>query len=143
MFKREIFGKIFIVLSISFIFLLTGCQGMGIQVGGGTGSGPSPSYKEDGPPPWAPAHGKRAKYTYRYYPSSRVYFDTGRGLYFYYRDGKWQVSASIPVSVRFNVGNYVTVEMDSDKPYEYAHEVEKKYPPGQLKKKDKKKGWKK
>jgi hypothetical protein len=37
------------------------------------------------------------------------------------------------------VNDYVTLEMDSDKPYEYDHEVVKRYPPGKLKKKHKKK----
>ena len=37
-------------------------------------------------------------------------------------------------------GKHVTLEMDSDKPYEYDREVVKRYPPGQLKKKHKKKG---
>lgn len=37
---------------------------------------------EGGPPPWAPAHGYRAKHSYHYYPSAEVYFDTGRGSTF-------------------------------------------------------------
>ena len=54
--------------------------------------------------------------------------------------GKWQVSASLPSYIRIDVNDYVTLEMDTDKPYEYNHDVVKKYPPGQLKKKHKKKG---
>jgi hypothetical protein len=36
------------------------------------------------------------------------------------------------------VNDFITLEMDTDKPYEYAADVEKKYPPGQQKQKDKK-----
>lgn len=100
--------------------------------------------RKGGPPPWAPAHGYRAKHQYRYYPESRVYYDTGRGVYFYYHNGDWQVSASLPGSVRIDIDKYVTLEMDSDRPYEYHHKVEERYPPerskGKRKTKDK---WKK
>jgi hypothetical protein len=49
------------------------------------------------------------------------------------------VSASLPGGIQIDVSNYVTLEMDTDKPYEYHAEVEKKYPPGQQKKQNKKK----
>ena len=72
-----------------------------------------------GPPPWAPAHGHRAKYRYYYYPATYVYFDVGRGLYFYFAGDQWRVSASLPVEIRINVGEYVVLEMDNDKPYQF------------------------
>ena len=103
----------------------------------------SPSYKkEGGPPPWAPAHGHRAKHRYHYYPSSHVYHEMEQGVWFYYKDGKWIVSVSLPSEIRVNMNNYVVLEMDSDKPYDYDHEVIKNYPPGQLKKKNGKHEWK-
>ncbi|MDH5407857.1 MAG: hypothetical protein OEY00_04540 [Gammaproteobacteria bacterium] len=36
-----------------------------------------------GPPAHAKAHGYRKKRMYHYYPGAQVYFDSGRGLYFY------------------------------------------------------------
>jgi hypothetical protein len=126
-----------IFLSVGFFILLAGCQG-GVIVGGG--SSPEPAYEKGGPPPWAPAHGYRAKHRYRYYPSSRVYYDEGRRTYFYYSNGRWQVSVSLPSSIHIDAKDYVYLEMDTDKPYEWNHEVVKKYPPGQMKKKDKGKG---
>jgi len=98
-----------------------------------------PEYKapSPGPPPWAPAHGHRAKYRYYYYPATYVYFDVGRSLYFYYQSDQWRVSASLPVGIQINVGEYVVLEMDDDKPYKFHSEVAKRYPPGQQKKLDK------
>lgn len=138
--KKSGLGKLFFVFLLLLLFSFTGCQGIGISIG----SRPHPEVysagKDTGPPPWAPAHGRRAKYTYRYYPGSRVYYERGRGVYFYYRDGQWRVSASIPVGIQIDVNNFVSLDMDTDRPYEYDDEVVKRYPPGQLKKEDKKKG---
>jgi len=50
------------------------------------------------------------------------------------------VSASIPVGISIDINDFVTLEMDTDRPYEYHNEVVKRYPPGELKKEDKKKG---
>lgn len=103
---------------------------------------PPPPAKE-GPPPWAPAHGYRAKHQYYYYPSSYVYYDNGRQLYFYLEGDNWRVGASLPAGIHINMGDHVTLEMDTDKPYEFHADVVKKYPPGQMKKKEKVKGKKK
>ncbi len=138
--KKFGLGDLFFVFFLLSLFAFTGCQGTGVMVG----SRPHPEgysgNRDTGPPPWAPAHGRRAKYTYRYYPGARVYYEGGRGVYFYYRDGQWQVSASIPVGIRIDVDNFVTLEMDTDRPYEYDDEVVKRYPAGQQKNKGKKKG---
>ena len=98
-----------------------------------------PPHKK-GPPPWAPAHGYRAKYRYRYYPSVYVYFDIGRRLYFYLHHGEWRVSAKLPVGIRVAVDEYVILEMDNDKPYKFHSEVVERYPPGHQKQKGKGKG---
>jgi hypothetical protein len=95
---------------------------------------PPPPPHEPGPPPWAPAHGYRAKHQYRYYPESHVYYDTGRRVYFYYEGGRWGASVSLPSSIRIDVNDYVGLEMDTDEPYKYDSDVVKKYPPGQQKK---------
>ena len=95
--------------------------------------------KKKGPPAHAPAHGYRAKHQYRYYPSRSVYYDTGRGLYFYLKGDNWEVGASLPNHLRIGLGNSVRIELDTDKPYIHHAEHVKKYPPGQMKKKGKKK----
>ena len=108
-----------------------------IQVGCSLTIGNQPGYGEKGPPPWAPAHGYRAKHHYNYYPESHVYFDVGRGLYFYYDGGGWQASVSLPAGISISAGEYITLDMDTDRPYVYHSDVVKRYPPGQLKKKGK------
>jgi hypothetical protein len=85
-----------------------------------------------GAPPWAPAHGYRAKHRYRYYPAHEVYYDTGRGLYFYYANGEWQISASLPSRIMLEVegDKSVTLEMGTDRPFEYHPQVVQRHPPG-------------
>ena len=91
--------------------------------------------KRVGPPPHAKAHGYRAKYTYRYYPSARVYYDVDRRAYFHLEGNRWGISVSLPAILRVQLGDYVTIEMDSDKPYLKFEEHRRAYPPGQAKKK--------
>ncbi|MEW5755840.1 MAG: hypothetical protein AB1810_06005 [Pseudomonadota bacterium] len=75
------------------------------------------THRHSGPPDHAPAHGYRAKHKYHYYPDSDVYFDSGRRMYFYLSDNRWTMSASIPLNLKARLGEHVTIEMDSDKPY--------------------------
>lgn len=107
-------------------------------------------HKKGGPPAHAPAHGYRAKHKYRYYPDSAVYHDTEQGLYFYIKRGSWEVGASLPHNLQMGLGESVSLELDTDKPYTYHGEHVKQYPPGKMKKsknkkdknkKDKKNKW--
>lgn len=98
----------------------------------------SKKVRKSGPPPHAPAHGYRAKYTYRYYPSAGIYFDASRKTYFHLEGNNWRISLSLPQGTRVQLGDYVTIEMETDKPYTRFKEHKRKYPPGQLKKKKKK-----
>lgn len=139
--------KILIMLScMLFLFSFYGCYTTGGDAHVGWGSeqkpAPPPGYgtkAKGGPPPHAPAHGYRAKYTYRYYPSEHVYLDNGRGVYFYLEADKWRMSVSLPSRLHMQLGDYVTIGMDSDKPYTYFEDHKRKYPPGQMKKKKGKK----
>ena len=99
--------------------------------------------KKGGPPAHAPAHGYRAKHQYRYYPSSNVYKDTERGIYFYLKGGNWEVGASLPLPLREALGESVSLEMDTDKPYIHHAEHVKKFPPRKSKVKKKNKWAKK
>lgn len=123
---------VFIVFLV-FCFPL-GCTRVGIHAGGG-----APPEPRGGPPPHAPAHGYRAKHHYHYYPSDYVYFDLSRKAYFYMEGGAWRMSVSLPEHLRIKLGNSVSIDMDTDRPYTHFEEHKKKYPPGQLKKKKKKK----
>lgn len=74
-----------------------------------------------GPPPWAPAHGRRA-FRYRYYPAQRVYYAPDRGMWFWLSAGKWRMGAKLPS--RFSVGDdYVSLTMGVEAPYRWDSEV--------------------
>jgi hypothetical protein len=81
---------------LTFVFISSGCRFTGMVSGGY--EDPAPVAVKNTPPPWAPAHGRRAKHLYRYYPSSQIYFDTGRGVYFFIKNGAWTVAASLPAA---------------------------------------------
>ena len=132
------------IIIASIIFIAMGFSLFQVGCTLSVGSHPAPVYAPpppvSGPPPLAPAHGHRAKHNYYYYPESYVYFDVGRGLYFYYYGGGWQASVALPSGIHIAAGENVALEMDADRPYVYHADVEKRYPPGQLKKKEKGKG---
>ena len=125
-------------LLVALSFTAIGCAsdgrspnvGVGVHVGG---SPPppvvaTPAPQGGGPPPWAPAHGRRAKaVVYRYYPSTGVYFNVSTGSYFYLNGGSWQISMSLPSTVVIDTNDYVSVELDTDKPYLYYEEHRVKY----------------
>lgn len=140
---RFIDGRRGILALVCVLFLLipAGCKttDFGIRVG----KFEEPA-KKPGPPPHAKAYGARAKHNYHYYPSSGVYFDSGREVYFYISGDKWEVSVSLPKNIQIEVGSHVTLELETDTPYIHYDDHKKKYPPGQMKKKKKGKGkkWK-
>ena len=89
--------------------------------------------KKGAPPKHAKVHGYRAMHTYQYYPEAKAYYDTSRGSYFYLDGESWRVSVSLPDTLKVRLGNSVTVEMDSDKPYTEFTEHSRQYPPGHRK----------
>src|SRR5829696_2208196 len=129
--------KKLLLVGIGFL-TLTGCAmdgrnphvGVGVSVGGST---PQPAIVNDsrgGPPPWAPAHGRRAKeasYRYYYYPASGVYMNVNTGSYFYMNGGTWQVAMTLPSTVVLNTTNYVSIDLETDRPYLYHEEHKVKY----------------
>jgi len=139
------FKIVSLVSSIVILLSFTSCKttGGGVQVGWGSepeADQPSCSHevKKGGPPAHAPAHGYRAKYEYRYFPANRVYFDLNRKVYFYLQGDSWKAVASLPQDISLTVDDYVTIVMDTDKPYSEYEAHSRKYPPGQMKKKNKK-----
>jgi hypothetical protein len=120
MYRKTTYGLGLLFLGIFLFIPLSGCM---MTTGVSTGS-----------PPWS--HGNRAKHHYRYYPYHNVYFDEQQGVYFYLYDGRWQMSVSLPTYIRITVNDFVALDMDTDKPYEYHNDVVKRYPPGQQRKKE-------
>jgi len=141
--KRLFIGLAFGFFTVSALYT-AGCTAKRVKVvyeeDGNSGySEVDHKHKKKGPPAHAPAHGYRAKHQYRYYPSRSVYYDTDRGLYFYLKGDNWEVGASLPNHLRIGLGDSVKIDLDTAKPYTHHAEHVKKYPPGQMKKKNKKK----
>lgn len=104
--------------------------GVGVSIGSSAPPVVVAEGPKGGPPPWAPAHGRRAKearYRYYYYPSSGVYLNVGTGSYFYLNGGTWQVAMSLPATVILDRDNYVSLELETDKPYLHYDEHRVKY----------------
>ena len=131
--KRLFIGLATCFFIISTIFTI-GCNGSKIKVkhekeGDSGYSKAEHKHKKGGPPAHAPAHGYRAKHQYRYYPSQKVYHDSDRGLYFYLKGDNWEIGASLPSYMRADLGESVTIELVTDKPYIHNADHVKKYPP--------------
>lgn len=84
--------------------------------------------QQQGPPPWAPAHGQRAKYQYRYYPGSQVYYDLARHLYFWQVGGVWRQAPRLPEALLLITAGAVILDMMTAEPYVHQPEVERWYP---------------
>ncbi len=86
--------------------------------------------KPKGPPPWAPAHGYRAKTKQVYFPEHNFYFDVQKNVYIYFSGDKWQVSAKLPslyAGFDLKVAVKVELELDTDSPQKYNAEHKVKY----------------
>ena len=83
--------------------------------------------KKAGPPQHAKAHGYRAKHSYRYYPSANAYYDVERKAYFYLEGSNWQIGVALPDTLSMSLGKYVTIEMESDRPYTQFEEHKRQY----------------
>ncbi|UII25898.1 hypothetical protein LVD15_21755 [Fulvivirga maritima] len=71
--------------------------------------------KQQGPPPWAPAHGYRAKTRYVYFKDYDVYYDHERGVYITLSGKGWQVEAKLPdVLEKVDLPAAVKVDIDFD-----------------------------
>lgn len=85
-----------------------------------------------GPPPWAPAHGYRAKVRHVYFPTQNMYYDIQEGVYIYANGGNWSISASLPSLFRnVNLSTAVQIGLDfrGDYPQRYntVHVTEYRY----------------
>lgn len=95
-----------------------------------------------GLPPWAPAYGYRAHvHRYYYYPAADVYYSLASSSYFYLSGGAWQVGISLPSSVFIDPGAYVSLDLDTDRPYLYYEEHRNKYRGGKRRDHDYERGY--
>ena len=83
-----------------------------------------------GPPPWAPAHGYRAKTRHVYFPDHNMYYDIQKNNYIYFTNGKWTISTRVPsIFVGVNLRGSTQVELDfyGDRPQRYNYSHKTKY----------------
>jgi hypothetical protein len=117
------------MLLVIFVFsgnIESSAQGKGKS--NGNSNGPK---KEAGPPPWAPAHGYRAKTRYVYFKDYNVYYDNTRGIYISISGGKWVVSTKIPSSISgidLVAAVKIDLDFDGDDPQKNNSDHQKKYP---------------
>jgi hypothetical protein len=91
--------------------------------------GPTVKAKQGkGPPPHAPAHGYRRKFSYHYYPQAEIYHDVERGLWFYTDGNEWKAGAKVPIELGENLGGHVVIELESDSPQTEHTKTRKTYP---------------
>jgi hypothetical protein len=83
------------------------------------------------PPPWAPAHGYRAKqereYRYVYYPAQQVYYAPEEHVWFWMNGGNWQFGVNLPTQYRIQSTSGVPVVLGSARPYVEHVYVEENY----------------
>ena len=56
-------------------------------------------------------------YTYLYYPTVNIYYDTNRKLYFFTDGEDWQEASKLPSGFLINKNEAMTVRLKSDKPF--------------------------
>lgn len=72
--------------------------------------------------------GERRRHRYDYHPDAQVYFDPSRQLYFFLQANEWLARAVLPPDLRVRLGSAVTLELDSDRPFDYHDDVRRAYP---------------
>lgn len=68
-------------------------------------------------------------FDYWYYPDVQVYFDTGRGLYFYYSNNRWIETRVLPPYWRARLGAHVRIHSRYNRPYIEHGAHSRNYPP--------------
>ena len=81
------------------------------------------------PPPWAPAHGKRAKqqHPYTYYPEYGFYYAPETRMWFWLEGSDWRVGASLPLDYRPYASGGISIELGTERPYEEHSAVVEHY----------------
>lgn len=78
------------------------------------------------PPPWAPAHGWRAKHHYTYYPRGEVYYAPESRTWFWLDGGNWRSGIRLPLAFQAYIRTGgINIELGTDRPWaEHRYVVE-------------------
>ncbi|MFN7044817.1 MAG: hypothetical protein ACK4M1_06440 [Flavobacterium sp.] len=83
-----------------------------------------------GPPPWAPAHGYRAKTRHIYFPDHNVYFDLQKKVFIYINGSSWSVGVSLPTSfgsINLRTSSQIELDYYGNYPYYFNKDHKVKY----------------
>lgn len=83
-----------------------------------------------GPPPWAPAHGYRAKTRHIYFPEHNVYFDLQKKVFIYINGSNWSVGVSLPTSfgsINLRTSSQIELDYYGNYPYYFNKEHKVRY----------------
>jgi hypothetical protein len=83
-----------------------------------------------GPPPWAPAHGYRAKTRHIYFPEHNVYFDLQKKVFIYINGSNWSVGVSLPTSfgsINLRTSSQIELDYYGNYPYYFNKDHKAKY----------------
>jgi hypothetical protein len=70
------------------------------------------------PPPWAPAHGWRAKHHYTYYPRGEVYYAPESRTWFWLDGGNWRSGIRLPLAFQAYIRTGgINIELGTDRPW--------------------------
>ena len=71
--------------------------------------------------------GDRANYHYRYYPHRKVYYCTEKEIFYYFNGKNWEINKSLPNHLKNDLGKYVNLILETDRPYLLNEEHDNKY----------------
>ncbi|MDH5380547.1 MAG: hypothetical protein OEW75_06840 [Cyclobacteriaceae bacterium] len=126
--KKVLYIGLSVLLLVGISFLDANAQGNSNK---NKGKGNPSVQKGHGPPPWAPAHGYRAKTRYVYFKDYDVYYDNQRGVYITLNGKNWTVTTRLPLRLKtVNLVGAVKIDLDFDgnDPNKYHSDHLKKYP---------------
>ena len=117
-----IIGLVPVLCLFGLSLLIGGCsspRSVGVTIGDRQEPDYRVAHTRKGPPPHAPAHGYRKKFGYDYYPTSNVYYDRSREVYFYLAGSHWEMKVSLPSRLRVDINEAIYLELGTDRPYQY------------------------
>ena len=118
-----------ILTAILFVMMI--CAGNQELFAQGNGKAKGQEVRAGGPPPWAPAHGYRAKTRYVYFKDYDVYYDHERSVYISLAGRDWQISAQLPMNLRgvdLQAAVKIDLDLDGDDPQRSHADHKQKYP---------------
>ena len=68
-------------------------------------------------------------YDYYYYPTARVYFNIRTGFYYYFSNGRWLHSRTLPPTIRLDLRDRHSFHTKEPDPYARNKEYQSRYKP--------------